>query len=436
MENRFTNKKLIFTSLMGNILEFYELTIYGVYTPIISSVFFSCFNDSYLSLLITWSVFAFSFLVRPIGALLFGFIGDLYGRRIALNITIFLMSISTFIIGILPSFESIGIIAPILLILCRLLQGLSAGGEYNGSSIFLLEHASKKRKGFMAGLIGGSSAFGALLATCSGYLTSYFSEIDWFWRVPFLIGSIIGFINFILRRNLSESPEFLTLVESKKIKYKSKLQNKLKIIYTDYLGSSIVTIAFGALNGVLAYTLVGFMISFLSQNIKLQYALSLQINMIGLLSCVLFCPVFGIIFNKIELQKSMLVIIASLITCAHISFFLIQCNSIYLILLSQVFLGVMAAVITGSVHSFVQDLFPTEVRYMGISLNFCIGMGVFGGTTPAILMYLMKNYLYLNIPAYYISFFCLLFLTLILLFKSKKTPVIFKLKERHEANFS
>ena len=161
------NKKVFFAGVLGNVIEFYDFTLFGFFAPLIARLFFPSF-DPRTALLLTLAIFSVSFLMRPIGGILFGHIGDRYGRKFALSLSILLMAIPTAAIGLLPAYEEIGIWASLMLLVCRLLQGISAGGEYNGAFILLIEHGRKENAGFIGSLVVSSCALGALLAVFSG----------------------------------------------------------------------------------------------------------------------------------------------------------------------------------------------------------------------------------------------------------------------------
>jgi len=204
-------KRTLLAGAIGNVLEWYDFALYGYFAPVFAAQFFPS-NSPSVSLISAFGVFAVGFLARPIGALLFGHWGDTMGRRNALAWSVLLMAIPTGMVGLLPTYEEIGAIAPIALTLCRFLQGLSVGGEFTGSATFLVEHASASQRGYVGSWAGFSAQIGALLGSGMGALIALSLEDEalrqWGWRVPFVIGSVIAVAGWYLRTRVPESPAF------------------------------------------------------------------------------------------------------------------------------------------------------------------------------------------------------------------------------------
>jgi MHS family proline/betaine transporter-like MFS transporter len=207
-------KRTVLAGAIGNVLEWYDFALYGYFAPAFAALFFPSDSPS-LSLISAFGVFAVGFLARPLGALLFGYWGDTLGRRHALAWSVLLMAIPTFLVGLLPTYETIGVLAPVVLTLCRFLQGLSVGGEFTGSAIFLVEHAAASQRGYVGSWAGFSAQLGALLGSGVGaLLASTFAEESlrrWGWRIPFVMGGFIAVAGWYLRTRVSESPAFETL---------------------------------------------------------------------------------------------------------------------------------------------------------------------------------------------------------------------------------
>ena len=207
MNNRL--RRIVLTSTIGNALEFYDFTICGVFIATLSRVYFPSSNPT-LSLFASFFAFSAAFWTRPFGAYIFGYIGDRFGRKKALSISVSLMGLPTFFIGILPGYEILGVAAPLMLILCRMIQGLCTGGEYNGAAIFALEHAANRQPGFISGFISASCVLGAITATVAGFIVFLPSMPAWAWRIPFLFGAVVSFVGYYLRRTSQESPAYTT----------------------------------------------------------------------------------------------------------------------------------------------------------------------------------------------------------------------------------
>lgn len=240
-------KKVILASIIGNIVELFDFTLFAILVRIFAKKFFPG-DGNFVALSISLAVFAVAFFARPVGAILFGIIGDKYGRKKTIILSISLMSTSTFCIGTIPTYDTIGIMAPILLVLCRLLQGLSIGGEFASSSIFLIEYLSSKR-GLASGITLSSAVLGALIATYIGHLVIELSPLfDYAWRIPFLVGGMLAFLGVYLRLAIDETPEYKELMSQAK-----SYRFSLKEVFTHYFFEFILVVGLCAYAGVILY---------------------------------------------------------------------------------------------------------------------------------------------------------------------------------------
>lgn len=384
-------RKVLFSSFIGNALEFYDFTICGVFLTKLSTVFFPN-NDPNLALF--GSIFAFSaaFWTRPLGAFIFGYVGDRFGRKKALVFSIGLMAFPTLIIGLLPGFETIGYAAPIILIGCRMLQGLCTGGEYNGAAIFTLEHFGKFKAGVISGLISASCVLGALLATFAGAVANAPYMPSWAWRVPFILGAIIGTIGFYTRRYIGETEEYMSLNVSQK--QTIPIIQILKNSKLPFLLSTMV----GATNGALSYTLFAFLNIYLNRYLGVKVFEGIFYNIFGLGMMFLMCPVFGGLSDQITPRRSIYLSSSIIFIATPISFYLLQVGNFSSIIVGQMILGTIVGSFLGPCHAFMQNLFPAQARYTGVALGFSLGMAFAGGTTPAVLTCLIDLTKNLNMP--------------------------------------
>lgn len=393
-------KNILTSSIIGNALEFYDFTLCGVFITILAREFFQSTNESN----VLWGFFAFSaaFWTRPLGAFVFGYIGDKYGRKVALTWSVTLMGIPTLIISILPSYQAIGIIAPIVLIICRMLQGLCTGGEYNGAAIFALEHL-KTKPGLISGLVSGSCVIGALSAMFMGFITTQEWMPDWAWRIPFAVGALISIVGFLIRRHTVESLEFM------QSKQKTKSVPILAVWQEDR-GSFFLAIMAGLFNGVVTYTLFSFLSVYITKYVGFTLSQGIFYNIFGILTFMLMCPVFGGFSDMISPLTSLKLAGKLCLVIPSLCFFLFQMNSGFSIIVGQLLLGTLVASFVGPSHYFLQTLFPTNNRYTGASLGFTIGMATTGGTTPLLLTHALNTYSNLYIPAIYLSIWGVLWL--------------------------
>lgn len=391
-------RQVLFSSFIGNALEFYDFTICGVFLAKLSTVFFPT-TDPNLALFGSFFAFSAAFWTRPLGAFLFGYIGDRFGRKKALVFSIGLMAFPTLIIGLLPSFEKIGYAAPIILIGCRMLQGLCTGGEYNGAAIFTLEHFGKLKAGVISGLISASCALGALLATFAGGITNAPYMPDWAWRVPFILGAIIGTIGVYTRRRIGETEEYLSLHVAKK--QTTPVMQIWKNLKLPFLLSTII----GATNGALSYTLFAFLNIYLNRYVGVKIFEGIFYNIFGLGMMFLMCPVFGGLSDQITPRRSIYLSSLLILMVTPISFYFMQMGNFASIFVGQLILGTVVASFLGPCHAFMQNLFPTETRYTGVALGFSIGMAFAGGTTPMMLTYLIDATQNLYMPVIVLIFY-------------------------------
>lgn len=405
------NFKLLFSCLLGNALEFYDFTLCGVFIISLSQTFFPPSGDS-TSLLGGIFVFSAAFWTRPLGAIVFGYIGDKWGRKNALSISIMLMGIPSFVIGILPGYEVLGIIAPITLLICRLLQGFCAGGEYNGAAVFALEHFQVKQ-GVISGLISASCVAGALAAAMVGYLLSKPGYDPEAWRWAFLAGALISFIGYFIRRYTQETQKFLT---EKKIE-----KFPLFYIWQNHRISFLISIMTGALNGILSYTLFGFLNIYLMQYIGIEATSAFFYNIFGLLAFLVFCPLFGFIADKTHVTFAMKMSACLIAVFSWVTFILLNnADSPLFICLGQLLLGVLVGSYAGPCHVFLQGLFPIKVRYSGVASGFSIGMAITGGSTAFVMLFILNKTNLLLIPAAYVCVSAIIWLLTLKLLTARK----------------
>ncbi len=410
------DKRIIFASAFGNTLEYYDFTLFGLLCPVISKLFFPQDHGS-LSIFMALSLYAVGFLARPIGGILFGYYGDKYGRKNALSTSIILMSLSCFIIGILPTYQEIGIYATILLTLARLLQGICVGGEYSGAVIFSLEHSSNENvQNFAGSLIAASSHYGCLIASLVAAFFAYTQSTAIAWRVPFLLGSFIGIWGFYLRYKLPETPIFLD-----NQLYTFQPQQKLfKTLFKKYkkeLFCSIILISVASMTA-------GFSTAFLNilytQDLSFELYQSLLIISFGLIFYI-----FGSLLASyiLKFYSATCLITVTSILLAMVSLFIMQALTSYhvtTILLAQMVFCSLSGIFWGVINPIIYKFFPTEIRYSGVAISDTIARTIFGGTAPMVFLFL-KNYFLNNLFAIglYLSCFCMISAVFCLVFLTK-----------------
>jgi len=354
--------------------------------------------------------------MRPFGASVFGYIGDRWGRRKALILSISLMGIPTCLIGILPSYMSWGLYASFVLVSCRLLQGLCTGGEYNGSAIFALEHVGKRFPGFVGGLVTGASVIGAFMATSVGILCNQPWMPSWSWRVAFCFGGVVSLVGLYIRLYTKESPEFQKMKKSQ-TPQKAPL---VKAITRDW-ASSGTTVIIGTLNGFLSYTLFKFVDIYLSEFLNIGTVKTLEYTLVGVLTYIFVAPFMGFVLDKVGSKKMMLIACVFVFAMSIPLYYLFQTRDPSLLIFSQILLACMVGSIAGPQHAFVQTLFPVEDRYSGISFNYSVGMAIGGGIGPILMKAITVRSENLYAPAFVLmTVATICFITLSLRIKKAK----------------
>lgn len=405
-------KRILIPCLIGNALEFYDFTLCGVFISVLGRNFFPS-SDPFSVML--GGIFAFSaaFWTRPLGALLFGYIGDKYGRKKSLTISVLLMGVPTLIIAMLPTYASIGVAAPCILLCCRLIQGLCTGGEYNGAAIFAIEHM-KIRSGLISGLISASCVVGAVSATLVAYITTNYLTFESSWRIPFFLGSLVAFVGYFLRKYSMETADFISTPRLKGV--------PIIEVIKKYPAQYLLAITSGAFNGILSYTLFGFLNLYMIEYVGIKSTTSLYFNIFGLFAFMISCPIFGALSDIISPYRSMVLASFVAILTSWVGFYLLQISprtsltdlGNLQIILGQIFIGIGVGGFVGPSHAFLQHQFDARIRYTGIASGFSIGMAITGGTTALVMTYVLKEIGEMFAPAIYISFAAIIWLLMLM----------------------
>ena len=382
-------KKVVVSGMIGNGLEWYDYALYGQMAVVLSVLFFPA-GDKAAALLATFGIFAVGFIVRPLGAILFGYIGDKYGRKKSLVIAILMMAIPTGCIGLLPTYESIGILAPILLTVIRVLQGLSLGGEFSGSIIYIVEHAPPHRKG----IAGSASLASLIIGFLMGSLVSLFfvtalSEEDfmsWGWRVPFLFGVVIGLVGLYIRTHCDESPAYKEAKAQgviSKQPLKDVFSQHKKPMLQGFLAYLTVTVPF--------YLLSVYMISYMQTELQMSKADALLVNALAMATQLITILVAAQLSDIYGRKKIMLTAAILMLVCMLPIFLMMETKGFYEVLGAQVLLSLILGFYLGPVAAFLVELFPTSIRYTGMSLSYNFSAAFFGGTVPIVCTWLVTN---------------------------------------------
>jgi MHS family proline/betaine transporter-like MFS transporter len=376
-------------------LELFEFSLYGIYSQLFSSIFFASSVPA-LGLFYSFSIFAVGFLARPIGALILGHIGDKYGRIKALLAAALLMSISTFAIGLLPTYQQIGILAPIALLILRIAQGLSVGGEYVGANVYLSESLTNRRE--LAGaIVAASGMSGTLFAIFLSFLSFSFCEGDWKWRVPFLFSILIGVVGLYIRFQLQETKSFSNAVKQGNIlryPFWGVVKNYPKNLFSIFL--------IGGTNGILTFTLIVYMNVFVTTNCHLLAEESLCINFIAVIFFITSCLTIGYKATPKYTKLILFVLSGLMIGLSMPIYLLLLTKHKVFILLGEILLAIIAGGFSGMINSFMCSLLPVNIRYSGIAFGYSMGVAIFGGTVPIICNFLITYCDSLLAPSLYL----------------------------------
>lgn len=374
-----TVNRAVAASAIGNATEWFDYGVYAVSVVYITQNFFPGEYGTVLAL----STFAFSFLVRPLGGLFWGPLGDRLGRKRILALTIILMAGATFCIGLLPTVDTIGIWAPVLLILLRAVQGFSTGGEYGGAATFMAEYAPDKKRGFL----GSFLEFGTLAGFALGSLIVLAGEVvlgnetmsDWGWRIPFLLAGPMGLIGLYLRSRLADSPVFLELEETGHAE--SSAGMALKDLLTQYWRPMLTMTGLVIALNVVNYTLLSYMPTYLEGQVGMANQTVLTIMFIAQFAMMLVIPFAGALSDRVGRKPMWYFSLIGLFVLA-IPMYMLMANGFWWALLGFAVLGLLYIPQLATISATFPAMFPTQVRYAGFAITYNLATALFGGTAP------------------------------------------------------
>ncbi|WP_034291914.1 MFS transporter [Herbaspirillum sp. RV1423] len=375
--------RAVISSSIGNALEWFDVLIYGAFAVVIAKLFFPTDNDT-VSLLLTFATFGVSFFMRPLGAVVLGAYSDRVGRKAALSLSIVLMTIGTAMIALMPTYSSIGLWAPAGIVLARLIQGFSAGGEFGSSTAFLVEHAPHRR-GFFSSWQVASQGLSLLLAAVfgaalNGWLTPEQLH-SWGWRLPFLFGLLIGPAGFYIRRHLDESPEFATAERTETPLRDTFAHQKMRLL----IGTGSVIMA--TVSVYLALYMPTYAIKQLGMPAWSSYAATIVSGLIMMVAS----PLVGELSDKYGRTPFMIGSSLAFVVFTYPMFvFLTGAPTFVNLLLLQIAIGVLMTIYFASMPALLADVFPVQTRGTGMSLSYNIAVMIFGGFAGLIITWLIQ----------------------------------------------
>jgi len=367
---------------IGNVLEWYDFALYGYLAGVIAPVFFPE-NDSAAGLIATYGIFAAGFLMRPIGAAVFGWFGDRYGRARTMQLSVAFMAAPTLLLGLLPSYAQAGILAPALLVLVRLMQGLSVGGEFSSSATYLVETAPQNKRGLTGSWANIGSMCGSLLGVgAAALVTNLFDAAtlaDWAWRLPFLAGAALGSAAIWIRHNLHNSERFRMHHEGR------EATSPLLQAFTTNRRETLLALAFAASYGTCYYVAFVYLPEWLSAQQLMSRGTALGINTLMMLLVIPAMPLTAMIGDRYLPRRTWIALSILVLAAWPLHEWMLDSDgSLVSILVAHAVFFTLLAVPLGSGPALFVELFPECDRLSGYSVAFNIGLGVFGGLTPMI----------------------------------------------------
>jgi MFS transporter, MHS family, proline/betaine transporter len=379
---------VIAAGVVGNVLEWYDFALFGVLAPVIAAHFFPS-ADPLAGLINSYAVFAIGFLARPLGGVIFGHIGDRFGRRQALVLSVTLMAVPTALMGLLPTYQEVGVLAPILLTLLRIVQGISTGGEFAGSIIFLVEQAPDHRRGLYGSVANFGAMIGGLLGAAIGWLISEIltpeAMLDWGWRVLFLTGILVGLFGLWARIGVPDTPVFAELAACEGLP-----SRPLRTALRREWRQMVVAIGLNSSASVGYYVVFVWFISNVNEIIGLPYRTALGIGTFGLVAGLLATLAIGHLADIVG-HKRMLVIGSVATAIFSVPLLLLAATgTLAAVTLAQLGLAILAAVFLGTLPAVFVSLHGPALRCTALSVSYNTALALFGGTAPLIATLLVK----------------------------------------------
>jgi MHS family proline/betaine transporter-like MFS transporter len=393
-------KRSIIAGAVGVLVHWFDWAVYAYLASTIAEVFFPDQSKA-AGLLAVFAVFAVSFAVRPIGALIFGPLGDRIGRRKTLSLVILSMTGATLLVGLLPGYQSIGILAPILLVVARMVQGLAAGGEFGSAASFLAEYSPSRHRGFGVSWLEVGSLLGFLGASLTIFLLEVTLSADavaaWGWRIPFLLAAPLGLIGFYIRQKIEDTPDFRILEERGKI-----ADAPLREVFTGNWRQLLQMGGVEVLQHVTFYVVLVYLLTYQTQYLGLSSGGAALVSTVTSLVAVVLVPAFGALSDRVGRKPVLLFSSVALLVAAYPLFLLMREGGLVGATVSTIGLGVILALILATHAVTMAEIFPTRVRQGGLSIGYNVTAALFAGTVPYLMTFLIDRTGNLMVPAFYL----------------------------------
>jgi MHS family proline/betaine transporter-like MFS transporter len=377
-----TLRRIVTAGVIGNVLEWYDFAVYGFFATILAAQFFPA-DDPVVSRLATFATFAVGFFMRPVGAVLFGYIGDRYGRARALVLSIAMMAIPTVLMGLLPTYATIGAAASFLLVILRMLQGMAVGGEFTSSIVFLAEHAPQKRRGFVASFAMFGATFGTMLGSAvGGALSGVLSPealASWGWRAAFISGIAVAVVGVVLRRNMLDGPA------------NPPALSPLTLAYRDHKRAVARVFALNMGTATTYYILFVYAATWVADNTPLERAAALQITTFTILTFLTVLPIAAWVSDRVGRKLVMGVGMTACVLLAYPLISAMQGTSTVAIAAAQMSFGALLALCMAPQPAAMCEMFPHAVRVSAVSVGYGLAYAAFGGTGPLVAVWLIAR---------------------------------------------
>ncbi|WJP97358.1 MFS transporter [Macrococcus bovicus] len=421
--NKKLENKVLGASLIGSSIEWFDFFLYASVASVIFSKQYFVTDDPTVSNLIAYFGLALSFFIRPFGGIFFAHIGDRMGRKKTLVMTLLLMGVATVAIGLIPTYESIGIAAPLLLLLCRLVQGLGIGGEWGGALLLATEYAPPEKRGYFGSVPQMGVTIGMVLGSLSFYLMTALTTEKQFnsfgWRIPFILSGVLVVFGFIIRKGLDETPAFKE-VQQAGTAPKVPLFHTLKYHWKEVLITSgakfVETAPF--------YIFGTFVVGYATTTLHLKFEHIMLIVMAAAILTTLMIPFYGRLSDRVGRRKLYLIGATAMMLYSFPYFWLLEQRSTVMVLIATIIgLSIIWSPITAVLGTMFSEVFSKEVRYTGVTLGYQIGAALAGGTAPMIAEYLMGRFNHSYVPvAIYLMVIAAISITAVLSIKRHKEP--------------
>ncbi|THE12220.1 MFS transporter [Bacillus timonensis] len=376
-------KKVLIASLVGSSIEWFDYFLYGTVAALVFNTAFFHSDDPTVGLMLAYASFALSFFIRPLGGVIFSHIGDKIGRKKTLVLTLSLMGGATVLMGFLPTYEQIGVIAPILLIVLRLIQGIGLGGEWGGALLLAVEYAPKERRGLFGSVPQMGVTIGLLLGTLALSLMTLLPDaafMSWGWRVPFILSALLVVFGLWIRKGIEETPSFKMVQEKgevAKIPFFETMRTHWKEVLIAIGGKVVETAPF--------YIFGTFIVSYATTQLGFSRTATLNAVTIATIVTTILIPIMGNLSDKVGRKKLYVGGTILMMLYAFPYFWLLHQESVALLVVATILgLGIIWAPITAVLGTMFSEIFKSNVRYTGITLGYQIGAALAGGTAPLV----------------------------------------------------